>query len=262
MSNSNSILPDRARQIEDAPLGYCVTHTGVVWSNRPHRRNGTVSPWHTIKLYVSKDKGYVYFNTKHAGETLNFLVHRLVLEAFVGPCPPGLECRHLDGNPGNNLVSNLEWGTHASNEADKKRHGRTAIGERSGTSKLHDQDILTIFRLSREGFSQVEIAKIYGMSQTSISLILIRKIWSHVQIPDEHIYIPRQHPELAPKGERNGLAKMTNQAVVDVFRLYREGSTQEEIAEIHGMSQSSINSILHRQTWSHVLIPAKYLPPG
>ena len=51
------------------------------------------------------------------------LVHHLVLEAFVSPRPDGLEACHGDGDARNNAVSNLRWGTHKSNEADKLRHG-------------------------------------------------------------------------------------------------------------------------------------------
>ena len=47
-------------------------------------------------------------------------VHQLVLEAFVGPRPTGTETRHVnDRDVTNNLLSNLEWGTHRQNEADK-----------------------------------------------------------------------------------------------------------------------------------------------
>lgn len=38
------------------------------------------------------------------------LVHRLVLAAFVGPCPDGMEVRHLDGDPANNSLGNLAYG--------------------------------------------------------------------------------------------------------------------------------------------------------
>lgn len=50
-------------------------------------------------------------------------VHRLVLEAFVGPPAAGTECCHNDGNPKNNLVSNLRWGTRSANIQDAVRHG-------------------------------------------------------------------------------------------------------------------------------------------
>lgn len=44
--------------------------------------------------------------------------HRLVLEAFVGPCPDGMECCHNDSDPGNNRVENLRWDTRSSNTLD------------------------------------------------------------------------------------------------------------------------------------------------
>lgn len=49
-------------------------------------------------------------------------VHRLILEAFVGPCPLGYECCHNDGNASNNNLTNLRWDTKHSNEHDKKLH--------------------------------------------------------------------------------------------------------------------------------------------
>ena len=51
-------------------------------------------------------------------------VHHLVLEAFVEPKPQGKMCRHLDGDPQNNSLENLRWGTCAENAQDKIRHGR------------------------------------------------------------------------------------------------------------------------------------------
>ena len=51
-------------------------------------------------------------------------VHRLVLEAFVGPCPEGMECCHWDDNPQNNHLSNLRWDTRSANRIDRLRTGR------------------------------------------------------------------------------------------------------------------------------------------
>ena len=53
----------------------------------------------------------------------HFGVHRLVLAAFVGPCPEGMEACHNDGDPSNNQVSNLRWDTRSANMLDKVRHG-------------------------------------------------------------------------------------------------------------------------------------------
>ena len=51
------------------------------------------------------------------------MVHQLVLIAFVGPRPPKMEVRHLDGNPANNRLENLCWGTRSDNIRDAIRHG-------------------------------------------------------------------------------------------------------------------------------------------
>ncbi|ONI62639.1 hypothetical protein CSIV_14285 [Microbacterium sp. CSI-V] len=51
-------------------------------------------------------------------------VHRLVLEAFVGPCPEGMEALHADDVKTHNALSNLRWSTHSDNMRDVVRNGR------------------------------------------------------------------------------------------------------------------------------------------
>lgn len=51
-----------------------------------------------------------------------FCVHKLVLDAFVGPAPAGTECCHHDDNPANNALCNLRWGTRSENMADFRRN--------------------------------------------------------------------------------------------------------------------------------------------
>ena len=64
------------------------------------------------RVHLSKD-----------GRDRYILVHRLVLEAFVGPCPSGHQCLHLDDNPRNNKVDNLKWGTPKDNCRSIERKG-------------------------------------------------------------------------------------------------------------------------------------------
>lgn len=57
------------------------------------------------------------------------LVHVLVMEAFVGPrSAPEIDTRHIDGDPTNNVLSNLAYGTHAQNARDMVEHGRGWAG--------------------------------------------------------------------------------------------------------------------------------------
>ena len=51
-------------------------------------------------------------------------VHVLMMEAFVGPRPPGLEVRHLDDVKSHNSLGNLTYGTHSENAKDIVRLGR------------------------------------------------------------------------------------------------------------------------------------------
>jgi hypothetical protein len=99
------------------PANLCGTD-GSVWSRHSHRGRGLGDRWRRLRASPGH-KGYL--TVKVGGKTRR--VHEIILLAFVGPKPPGLECRHLDGNPANCALSNLAWGTHLENEADKARHG-------------------------------------------------------------------------------------------------------------------------------------------
>ena len=106
-------------------------------------------------------------------------VHRLVLETFIGPCPDGMECRHLDGDAANNNISNLAWGTRKENDADKVAHGTTARGEQQGASKLREWDVKWIRWFTDNGYaSNRYLADVFGVCQAQISRIHTRQEWA------------------------------------------------------------------------------------
>lgn len=51
------------------------------------------------------------------------VVAALVAKTFIGPRPDGAEVRHLDGNPMNNVATNLAYGSKSLNTFDSIRHG-------------------------------------------------------------------------------------------------------------------------------------------
>ncbi len=114
------------------------------------------------------------------GKFKRVYVHRLILEAFVGPCPPGQECRHLDGNPSNNRLSNLAWGTHDENRSDQVRHGRANQGIRHGMSRFSETDVIEIRRLAEAGVRRSEIALRFQAHQSAINKICRRALWKHI----------------------------------------------------------------------------------
>jgi hypothetical protein len=112
-------------------------------------------------------------------------IHQLVLLTFVGPCPPGHEGAHLDGNPRNNRLSNLAWATHAENESHKRLHGTASVpppprccGERNGAAKLREEDIPAI-RASAE--TSTVMARRYDVDHSLICRIRRREAWRHVE---------------------------------------------------------------------------------
>jgi hypothetical protein len=104
------------------------------------------------------------------------LVHRLVLEAFVSPCPPGMECRHLDGNPSNPRLDNLKWGTRAENVADTAKHGTRAAGERHGGAKLTTSETVAIRAFRYQETVEATAAR-FGVSKQQISRIQRGERW-------------------------------------------------------------------------------------
>ncbi len=110
------------------------------------------------------------------------LVHRLVLEAFVGPCPEGLECRHIDGNAKNNRLFNLKWGTKKENGEDRVTHETSNRGEAHGLAKLTAEKVRLIRReLVDRKESYDAIAKRHGVSRKAITRIRDGICWSHLE---------------------------------------------------------------------------------
>jgi DNA-binding XRE family transcriptional regulator len=107
-------------------------------------------------------------------------VHALVCEAWHGPCPDGLECRHLDGDHLHNVPGNLAWGTHTQNMQDKTGHGTQLIGERQPQAKLTEIQVIEI-RKSLKPYRT--LAKLYGVSEPTIVSIRKGRTWKHLQPP-------------------------------------------------------------------------------
>jgi HNH endonuclease len=79
---------------------------------------------HTQSSPSADSSGYLKVNLSKDGKTTTLRVHQVVLEAFVGPCPPGMEGRHYpDPDKSNNALINLSWGTKSRNTLDQVEHG-------------------------------------------------------------------------------------------------------------------------------------------
>lgn len=112
------------REIVGHP-GYLVGDDGSVWSakikggnDRSAGRRGAPR----LLATHANTRGYLLVNLDVDGRNKSRFVHQLVLEAFVGPKPEGLEgCHYPDHDKNNNRVENLRWDTHAENIRDGYR---------------------------------------------------------------------------------------------------------------------------------------------
>jgi hypothetical protein len=163
------------RKIEKYP-GYEVSDRGRV---RSLDRTGGLGRVYRGKLLTQHPTGNGYMKVSMcvAGLVSQPMVHQLVLEAFEGPCPSGMEARHLHRNKKNNKHGNLKWGTPQENAADKKRHGTASIGDKHGRAKLTTRLVKFIRKSKLQG---VVLARRLNVCPDTIGLIRRRKIWRHV----------------------------------------------------------------------------------
>jgi len=110
-------------------------------------------------------------------------VHVLVLEAFVGPCPDGMECRHLDGRGSNNMLDNLKWGTRLENMEDRTRLGEhnPPRGTRNHRAVLDEEKVRDIRQRISRGDSHSVIANELGINRSLVGKISTRRTWAWLQ---------------------------------------------------------------------------------
>lgn len=137
--------------------------------------------WNRMVPGINKRTGHQYVRLRFSGRNVFSMIHKIVLETFGFPKPHGLQCRHLDGQPCNNRLSNLTWGTALENQRDRYRHGTDVVGERNGRAVLSECDVRQIRHLYRSGRTTHRgLASTFGVSDSTIGFILSRKTWTHV----------------------------------------------------------------------------------
>ncbi|WP_430393757.1 NUMOD4 motif-containing HNH endonuclease [Brevibacterium paucivorans] len=148
---------------------YMVSDHGRIWS---HARGRVLRPTKRAR------GGHLVVTLKGR----QWRVHRVVMLAFIGPPPEGMEVCHQDGDPENNHLSNLRYDTHAANVNDRRRHGTHLRGVDIGIATRFTEDDVRIIRvLHSEGLSYQKIADMYGIrDRHHIKKIVKRKIWAWV----------------------------------------------------------------------------------
>ena len=98
-------------------------------------------------------------------------VHKLIMITFIGPIPDGMEVLHINGNPTDNRLSNLRYGSRTENILDVYRQGGI-------WRKLSIEDVEAIRFGLWCGIKGSELARMYDVSQGTISKIKTRGTFS------------------------------------------------------------------------------------
>lgn len=130
-------MAERWRPIAGYEDSYEVSDLGSVRSLDRVDSNGHQWSGRTLKLSPVSARGYRKISLYRDGRPSQKLVHRLVLEAFVGPCPEGMEGCHNDGDTTNNVLANLRWDTHSANNFDIVEHGNHHNAKKTHCKRGH-----------------------------------------------------------------------------------------------------------------------------
>ena len=138
----------------------------------------------SIFLKPRKDRcGYLFVGLWGEKFQKFLKIHRLVALAFIPNVYNKRTVNHIDGCKANNHVSNLEWNTHSENSQHGFDNGliKPKKGIKNGQAKLNEDQVLEIRKLYKTGdYTQAALSKIFGVCFQLISLIVRRKIWTHV----------------------------------------------------------------------------------
>lgn len=167
-------------------VGYRVSNMGRVQSclqAKGHGRGKPFSPqfsnnWHDLEGYRNRRYKTVCIRAKNLSRTIKVSI--LVLSAFKGSRGTGIVARHLDGDPTNDRLDNLAWGTQTENKADELDCGTRMRGEKHHNSKLTIDQARDIYRRAMSGEDQHKLAAEFGILNSNISMIKKKKAWEHI----------------------------------------------------------------------------------
>ena len=119
-------------------------------------------------------KGYVQVRLYDDSGKLGKLqyVHRLVYQNFIGEIPEGLEIDHIDGNPRNNSLTNLQLLSRRGNTHKYQRETQDILLRDKRDELIQDYETLGTFE---------KVAEKWGVSITAVNRVIRNRM--HTKLP-------------------------------------------------------------------------------
>ena len=205
--------------------GYEVSDHGRVRSYKLRGRGGlAITPQRILQPHQHDQKHYPQVNLYHKGKGFARKIHRLVLQAFIGPCPEGFEACHNDHNRLNNHLSNLRYDTRSNNSHDSVGH---TIG------RLTVDEVLAIRQAVALGKSDGELALQYNISKDIV-----------FRCRSGHSYRHIGGPRTKYKGGGSPGYAVAESAIVSMRQERHEGAFLKELAAKYDISESGVSRIV------------------
>ena len=157
---------------------YEIGSTGQVrsWRGKPIKGGVGARPTQPKNLQPVARSGYRGICLTAPSKKVSFVIHRLVAAAFIPNPDNKPEVNHIDGDKGNNHVSNLEWVTSLENSQHAIRLGNVALGERNNLTKYSTAQVQAIKTLHQTGLGYTEIAAAVDCPRNYVWQICTRRI--------------------------------------------------------------------------------------
>ncbi len=200
------------------PYGNIYGKTGKILAK--NHRNGT---YPSVRL-VGKD-----------GKSYNVYSHRLIYHQQKGEIPDNMTINHIDGNPNNNHIDNLELLSITDNNIDSAiRRAKTG----SKTLKMSQERRLAASKMYDEGKSLQEIADFFQVTVKTIRSILAGQVWGFDGNPT--------YKELMSAYEKRGdnTRKIQESQLADIIERSDRGMSDSQIAQVYAVHRSTINRLL------------------
>lgn len=166
------------------------------------------------------------------------LAHRYSFQLANGYMPQNLVIHSCDNPPCVN-PRHLREGTAAENSADMTKRSRQAARANNGKAKLTDTQVQDIHKCYERGMTQVAIGKRFGVSQATVSSVLLGKAWGQASKQSGG----KRNWQHRPVGANNPNAKLTERQRNDIRDRYLKGEDARTLAEEFGVAASTVYRI-------------------
>lgn len=178
-------------------------------------------------------------------EGRRIIAARLSHALFIAPVPLNKHVLHRCDIPSCVNPDHLYLGIHTDNMKDMRLRGRDARGEAMPHAKLNSKLVINICEEYAKGATLISLEKKFGVSRNVIKGVILGKRWKHVNglIPQ-----PIRSLERA-RGEKSPNAKLKEEQVKEILRLYAAGTAQIDLAKQFNITPTTIYRIVRRLSW-------------